>query len=148
MGRLGALSIKALKALRRLRARGEDAEAERLVELKGYLEQRMKVLEHEAALLRSALQLLETCIEKTAPPMVRVAESIRSLLPEEARAMFSAQETDSGFHIKIPYGVLSRQQFASVTRLVESLNGRWVSAGKRFTLGGAEAEADIVRRDA
>lgn len=31
---------------------------------------------------------------------------------------------------KTPYGVLSRQQFASVTRLVESLNGRWVSAGR------------------
>jgi phage shock protein A len=130
LGRLGALSIKALKALRRLRARGEDAEAERLLELKGHLEQRMKALEHEAALLRSALKLLETHIEKTAPPILRVAESIRSLLPEEARAKVSVQETDSSFRIKIPYGVLSRQQFASVTRLVESMQGRWVSAGR------------------
>jgi len=121
---------KALQALSRLRRRERDAEAERLVELKGYLEQRLKMLEHEAALIQSALKLLETHIEKATPPTLRLAESIRSLLPESAQVKVSVQETDTSLRIRVPYGVLTRQEFASVTRLVESMQGRWVSAGR------------------
>lgn len=130
MRHLHALRSKVLDALRRLRRKEEDAEAERLTKLKEHLEQRIKMLDREAALLQSALRLVETYIDEAAPPALRVAESIRSLLPEEARLKVSVQETESSLHIKVPYGVLSRQQFASVTRHVESMRGRWVSAGK------------------
>jgi len=130
LGHLHVLGGKVLDAVRRLRRRKEDAEAESLTRLKEHLEQRIKMLDREAALLQSALIMVETYIDKATPPALRVAESVRSLLPEEARLKVSVQETETSFHLKIPYGVLSRQQFASVTRLVESMQGRWVSAGR------------------
>ena len=116
--------------MRKLRGKEEDVEATGLTELREYLEERAKALEREAALLEGASKLLETYIKKATPPMLRIAESIRSLLPEEARAKFSVEETESSFRIRVPYGVLSRQQFASVTRHVESMEGKWISAGK------------------
>lgn len=104
MGHLHVLRSKVHDALRRLRRREEDAEAESLTRLKEHLEQRIKMLDREAALLQSALIMVETYIDRATPPALRVAESVRSLLPEEARLKVSVQETETSFHLKIPYG--------------------------------------------
>jgi hypothetical protein len=113
----------------------EDTVVRKLVEMKTYLKDRIGTLEKEATILKEALRLLEGVAGKPSPPPApipqkREAENIRALFPQEVQAQVSIEETMDGFHAKIPYGILDKKQFASVTRLVESMGGGWISAGK------------------
>ena len=113
----------------------EDTVVRKLVEMKTYLKDRIDALELEATALKEALRLLEGPAGKPSPPPAptpqkREAENIRALFPQEAQAQVSIEETTDSFHAKIPYGILDKKQFAAVTRLVESMGGKWISAGK------------------
>ena len=115
----------------------EDTVVRKLVEMKTYLKDRIDALELEATALKEALRLLEGPAGKPSPPPTptpmpqkREAENIRVLFPQEVQPQVSIEETTDSFHAKIPYGLLDKRQFASVTRLVESMGGGWISAGK------------------
>jgi hypothetical protein len=55
---------------------------------------------------------------------------LAELLPIEVQAKAAIETVENTHHIKIPYGAVTTEQFAEITRRIESIGGRWVRAGK------------------
>ena len=56
--------------------------------------------------------------------------AIIEMFPQEVRANVSVEVVGDEYHVKLPFGAITGEKFAEVTRAIEKIGGQWVRAGK------------------
>jgi hypothetical protein len=103
----------------------EDAikDLERLID-KLLEEEKKKMLGYQVEVVKPP-QVVET---KPKPSIN--TKTIIEMFPQEIRANVSIEITDNEYRVKLPFGAITGEKFAEVTRAIEKIGGQWVRAGK------------------